>query len=919
MRRTIGFILCTIVLLQCATAFAVGNIADNNSTDVGAGIYAEVEKERYVLNYLGIVPTDESMDLNVSVTRADFAIYVAKMLKLDIGSDERFYSDVDMQHYAVDAINSLAKMNIINGAESGAFEPDRYITYEEACKILVTAAGYRPFVENSTLTGYVMMADTLDISILPSNSNELTLAEIIKMIYKTMSVNMANSIGTRNGQLVYAPNEHETIFSLYYNIYIKKGLVETVWDASLNDFRLREKQAVIIEGELYNYDNGTDTTGIFGHNVEFLYIKEKNESEKTIIYFEVLHSDETIVINGANIIGFDKERFAVDYFEDEKYHSKTSYNLSKGSRVVYNGRILKGSLSETINAFKDPKNKGSITIIPARGNNDDVVIIKCVKTYIMSGYDEQNRIIYDKYYNSALELKDCDVVEFKTPEGAETNAPSVFPTPIGVSLSEDSLIAEITVYDNAKDLTITEIYWDTREFYTDEGSYYIDSYALDNLDINLALNERYTIVFDSFGEAVMLTPLTNKSEIVFLRKAAIVCNGIDPECWLSLFMQDGTLKEFKIPSKIRIDESIYKAEDHIKLFNAFPGNNMVTENSVYIEPQVVRVFVNGNGDIYKIDTTNLGANEDPASTLRPGTNGFERLFHVAWSRKFDTKHVYSNATVMFKVPTLNSNGCIEINGVEYKDGQDFYGIGNKWLKETELLPAAVYYLGEDSGVAAAIAYRPGDAIEDNLTQVYMFDYSTAVYDEENGSGIKIYAWLNGNKVELRVADSCENDALKLNTGDLFRVHLNNNGNLVYKIVRVYNFKNKTYENQRTTQWNSEIKTQWWFSDSYGVASWKETRGQLMKVYPYNLDDVYLRSGYSMENTRHNVIDDVTDISKLPITVCDMDTELYKKNIRKGTLADIKCYKESDEKCSMVILNSNSGTYSQIFVYNNISK
>lgn len=78
-----------------------------------------------------------------NITRADFAIYIARGLGLDGDkSAAARYSDVGVQHEAASFIGAASKAGIIEGSTDGTFRPGAPITREEMATILVRAMNY---------------------------------------------------------------------------------------------------------------------------------------------------------------------------------------------------------------------------------------------------------------------------------------------------------------------------------------------------------------------------------------------------------------------------------------------------------------------------------------------------------------------------------------------------------------------------------------------------------------------------------------------------------------------------------------------------------------------------------------------------------------------------------------------------------
>ena len=127
--------LCMIISLCSGNVFASKR---NNTSKTSLSLLTD----------LGIVNSDvESLD-NI-MSREEFAVYMTKVLKIDAKSsgNVRYFSDVEADGYAVDAINMLAEYGFVSVGEDRKFRPQDGILIQEAAKILVTALGYKEMAE----------------------------------------------------------------------------------------------------------------------------------------------------------------------------------------------------------------------------------------------------------------------------------------------------------------------------------------------------------------------------------------------------------------------------------------------------------------------------------------------------------------------------------------------------------------------------------------------------------------------------------------------------------------------------------------------------------------------------------------------------------------------------------------------------
>lgn len=110
MKKLLNTVLCVIIILNTlgiGHSFAYSDIT-TKSLDQASGF----------LTTLGLMQglDDDLFSPEIDITRADFALICAKMLKLDLSDNgSSIYSDVPNDHWALESINALAKIGMISG------------------------------------------------------------------------------------------------------------------------------------------------------------------------------------------------------------------------------------------------------------------------------------------------------------------------------------------------------------------------------------------------------------------------------------------------------------------------------------------------------------------------------------------------------------------------------------------------------------------------------------------------------------------------------------------------------------------------------------------------------------------------------------------------------------------------------------
>ncbi|MGN1115319.1 MAG: S-layer homology domain-containing protein [Candidatus Ornithomonoglobus sp.] len=150
-----------------------------------------------LLSALGIVEGDENGYFNPrnKVTRAEFTKMAVKMLNLEDAAQSITAVDFEdaNDHWAAGYIQLGVSCGFINGYDDTHFGPDDTVTYAQAVKMLVAAAGYTVYAENSGgwPAGYMTYGSTLGITNKISgakNDTEVTRELAAVLIYNTLSV-----------------------------------------------------------------------------------------------------------------------------------------------------------------------------------------------------------------------------------------------------------------------------------------------------------------------------------------------------------------------------------------------------------------------------------------------------------------------------------------------------------------------------------------------------------------------------------------------------------------------------------------------------------------------------------------------------------------------------------------------------------
>ncbi len=907
MLRRICLYLCAVLLINTFVCAPVA--AAENSSDI--------YKQRFVLNRLGIVENEMTDDLNVPVNRAKFAGFVVAMLNMEgYSGDSVKFVDVQPSHSAFSDVNLLADMGIINGTTGKSFEPERHIKYEEACKMLVCAMGYDAYKGVMNINEYKNLARKIGIDISPRDTESLYLDEVIEMIYKAMSVEIPKAYAVKGDAIVTGVNSNDTMFSVYHNVIISKGQVNTIWGHSMTNSDV-EKDEAVIGGDLYKIDSEFDIRPLFGRNVEYLYIYSKEyENNSTIIYAENITEEEK-TLSWDLLKSFDKNSYALSYYKSLDNNGVNKAKISRGAVTVYNGRLLQGALSEVFNAFINGTQKGSITLISTKGTSEyDLLIIRSGELYIASGYDTNAQILYSDTGIDPRDLSEYEVLNIHTPDNVETTIPTIFPVVLGIELSDDGYMADITVYSEQKKLTVDGVLSGGEKIKSGEAVYKFDKQMYPYFKDRVNAGGEITVIVDKFGEIAYVYKTSDTIQYGYLRGVSIDKQAFDANVYLHFYMNDKEFHMYELADKVKIDNKVYSVKEYTSLLSAFPGEKAISSDSAYIERQVVAFKLNDDSKVKYIDTyyANVDAGEDPETTLARRADGKTEVTHIGEVKRFGFADIYDNNTLKFTVPKADLQGNISFKGSNIGDSLDMYSNSVKYPEWAGAYTIECYYMGVHSPTAAVLILLSDPEVE--VADAIMFDHIESTIDKEGEICKRIYGYCQGSEKSYYVDELCLAEAEALTQGDIFRVNTSLSGEKAMSIIKQFDAETETFENQYKV---GDGNPYWYAGDYFGktgddrVYQWRLAKFQLIKTYPYLISGTYVFGAWEKTTARDGKFDEVINTDGLTFTVYDKSLNEGKR-VYSGTLADLSAYSQVGQKCSTMLLNVNTTSAKQVFVF-----
>ncbi len=440
---------------------------------------------------LGLGITDDS-DSESYVTRGEFASIMCNMCRIETSNTQwqrDFFGDTDseMSHkedtlsygegfedvkasneYYRD-INAVVSYGIMNGVSKSEFDPEREITFDEALKTLVKISGHSPQAEinGGYPSGYIYTANSLGITkgVNVKSGEKIKLKDLQIIIYNTFDVKVLEK--TITGDRVSFEESNETVLSYVMNMNKASGIMTA--NRVTNMYGAANGNTITVgDVSMTAEDDKKYLNEFIAHKVTAYYDIEDNE----VLWADISLNDYSYLIDAKNINGFNDG--TLKYTENNRNKELV---IKSGTPVIYNGTAV----SEISESMFDMQS-GSVEII----KNDsacDAVIIYNFKTFVVSGIDKENDIIYNKSASNTDDEKinigeDSNVTLQKDGEYTDKNAikdGDVLSVAKGknavyIKICDKTVSGEISsaddeyIYINSKPYTVSRQYINSRAY-----------------------------------------------------------------------------------------------------------------------------------------------------------------------------------------------------------------------------------------------------------------------------------------------------------------------------------------------------------------------------------------------------------------------------------------------------------------------
>lgn len=301
-----------------------------------------------VCSALGIITgyEDGSIKPEATVTRAEMATIILRMLKLSETDYKNVFLDVASDHWAAGIIQTAVEQAIVDGMGDGTFVPEGNVKYEQVIKMIVAAMGYATDAEmaGGYPNGYISVGSS-SLSLLKGvkgmTGEDMPRGEVIKAAYNALMAPFRTVTGTKNGQPIY--ESKNTLGVEKFNLYEEDGIVVSTPNGTITSGVQKKSDRMTIDGVQYKV--GVENADQYlGTKVKFYYIDTNADDPEVVAIVSSGKSTEVTInaddIDTMSVYGTNGETAGTLTAFTSKTSSATKKYKINDVTVIYNGSVL---------------------------------------------------------------------------------------------------------------------------------------------------------------------------------------------------------------------------------------------------------------------------------------------------------------------------------------------------------------------------------------------------------------------------------------------------------------------------------------------------------------------------------------------------------------------------------------------------
>lgn len=758
------------------------------------------------LETLGVITNE--FDIGGYATRGQMASIVARYIMAS-DSSTKCFADVTEDSPYFGAVGALYNMGIISGDGSGNYNPDEYVTYDQAIVYIINAIGHKPFAlrEGGYPTGYYRVAlghGMLSDLSMKKGTDKASIADIYKLLDKGLTAATLETVYYGDGRISYTLSDSETFLYAMYKVRKFRGTVTATETTRLTSTTSNVGEGQIeIDGKKYSA-SGYENQNLLGRTVDF-YISTR-ESDVILYIEETPGFNKTFRIDAEDIIS-GKTTSQKIYYKDEE-NDEDHINLKTTADIIYNDQCTYGELEFLLPAAG---------YVEALDNNRDgvydVLFIYNYKNIVVGTIDSYNDTVTDKLtgekYNLASSSRRTTVIRFIN-QTRKIGLESIKPGDV-LSIAESKLEPKvINIYVSREVVSGMLEGIDEDKYYISGNWYKKSADCKDSLELGITgdfyLDMNSDIVYFEQGSQ------GGDSKLAVMAALGHETKGRKHKITVRLYTEDEEFIEADLAEKVKINDKrkdLTKDEEVTFVLDAIgtKSGEEYTVNSAY----VVKYKLNSDGLVSYLDLGGIGG---PGALNTIVSAGSEMLVRPNYIMVHDgTRTRYNTAGKIFYAPKDGNLDKLDEYGIFKEFKTNHYYDNNPDLNYTDLESYAVYTFDESVIPLADVMLFRGmgaQGVVGAKSNISVVTKTTTAVNADGETAVKIYfgqtgfitasqiTWTkNGSKPEKVTISSI---ASQLTPGTAIQYATNNKGEIA-AIKAIADFDGKdlipTFKNKDT--------------------------------------------------------------------------------------------------------------------------
>lgn len=734
--RKISIILSFVLLIGCFP-FSSSAVAETDAAQIIS------ESERGLLNALDI-----SVSAGNTVTRGDFAVYLAKIAGTAVFIDknaENAFSDLGKSEKTA-FINAVCASGLMNGIGGGLFAPNEAISGVDAVVALVRLIGFKNLANRygGYPEGYLMAANLKNVTkgVAPT-SGALDSRTLEKLLANTLfsPVNQVTSIDS--DKVLYTEASADDVLKIYHGITKVKGVVTANRFTSLTaDTTSCGEDEIEIEKNVYQYADKS-LENYIGMNVT-AYLREEADNTHDMIIAMAPHekNNQILSVDSEDIVQIVGRELQYD---DEGRIGKAS--VKRGFSLIYNGKLDPEGVTSDLDC-----DDAKLTLI----DNDmdgvyDVVLVNQAQTMVITSIHRTEYVIYgeggacvdydDSKKGSSFEIRNEKGEDVYFDRLKNGNVITAF-------VSRDSQCVKIYLSSTTVNGTITEVNNQDGVVKLLLGKEEAEYKIAPGYESKLVLGLEGQFYLDYYGRLVYSDAEAGADYSYGYLMGGMFKTSMS-SATLRIFTDVG-IEDFACGDALMIDGRKKQAIEK-------DSSNAIYQNGAFV-PQVIRYKQNAAGQLISIDTVMSGSGDKQHDKLE-----LSKTVDAVYNQKasnFGNACVFGSGTFFAKIPT---DPALILNEEYYSNDQSFLSDEKKYT--------VTAYDMDDTLTAGAIVYQSNTLGAmtklDDYSSLGVIQKKTRIADDQGEArdAVRIFNCKN-KKEEIYYFDEKYNVSRDMEFGDI---------------------------------------------------------------------------------------------------------------------------------------------------------